>query len=331
MKKNLWLLLFLFGIYNASASDKKSIHVITDRSDAHLLDLTSKFEKESGVEVNLTFVKNGIIEKVKSYDYDAIISKDSSELVAAKDEGLLHTIDDSVLDNIPTNFKDIDKQWFNMSYRIRSFHMKKGLTDAPTSYEDLAKPQYKNRICIRSLTHNYNLEMYGTMLSYMGEEKFTNWFKGFKSNIVKDSAAGNDRTQVKGVYDGECDIAVANSYYRGLMLQDPEQKKWAEATYLYIPNQENGRGAIALYSAVGSLSDNTNNKTFLNYLISKETQQQLSYDNYEYPIKTENTSPTVKQYGDAQKLDYKSIKLFDNVQNDLFELRKKAYLIIKAN
>jgi len=319
------LLTLSFGVL---ADESKTINLITDRSDVHLLDLVNKFQQGTEVTVNVTFVKDGIVEKAKNYDYDILITKDSSELVAASDS--LKEMHDYVLNDVPPEFKDNkDKKWFLMSYRIRSFHIKNGVKDIPESYEDLAKPQYKDRICIRNVTHNYNLELFGTMISDMGEEKFVEWYKGFKNNIRGDSAA-NDRSQVKAVYEGKCDIAVANSYYRGLMLQDPEQKSWAEATTLYIPNQKS-TGAIALYSGVGMLTNNMYNDMFAKFLIRDDIQQSISKNNFEYVLNSNNVSDVVKTFGKEQDLKYETIKLHQNIQNELFELRKKAYLIIKEN
>lgn len=329
MKLKLLTTLLALGISISSfAEENKPLNIITDRSDVHLLDLVEKFRQESNVDVNLTFVKDGIIEKAKNGEFDLMISKDSSELVAASDD--LKSMNDYLLHDLPYNFYDMkDKKWFLMSYRIRSFHVKNTVKDVPESYEDLAKPQYKGRLCIRSLTHNYNLELFGTMLNYMGEEKFTEWFKAFKGNLAKEPS-GHDRNQVKAVFEGECEIAIANSYYRGLMMQDQTQKKWAEATTMYIPNQKS-IGAIALYAGVGKLTDNFNNESFLKYLVRNDVQQSISNNNFEYPIKSENSSEVVKTFGKEQGLDSNTIKLYPNIQNDLFELRKKAYLIVKEN
>lgn len=328
MKKILFLMAALVSL-NVMAQDDKVINVITDRSDVHLLELVNKFQQGTEVAVNVTFVKDGIVEKAKNYDYDVLITKDSSELVAASDN--LKELHDYILNDLPSSFKDEkNKKWFLMSYRIRAFHIKNGLKDIPESFEDLAKPQYKDRLCIRNLTHNYNLELFGTMLSDMGEEKFTEWFKGFKSNLKSNSSSANDRSQVKSVYEGKCDIAIANSYYRGLMLQDPEQKSWAESTTLYVPNQKT-TGAIALYSGVGTLTDNMYNDMFLKFLIRDDIQQAISKNNFEYTIKSENLSETVKSFGKEQGLNSETIKLHKNIQNELFELRKKVYLLVKEN
>jgi iron(III) transport system substrate-binding protein len=330
MKKKLLGILFFMSF--GCLATQNEINLITDRSDFHINTMVDDFQKKHNIKVNVDFVKKGIIEKSKSGTYDVMISKDSSEVVATSDLGMLKPISEKTLKNIPKEFKDNkNRSWFLMSYRIRAIHVRKDVTDIPLTYTDLAKPQYKNRICIRSLTDNYNLELFGTMLSDMGEEKFTEWFKNFKLNLSRDPV-GNDRNQVQAVYNKICDIAIVNTYYRGLMLEDPEQKSWAESTVMYIPDQgKKDNGAIALFAGVGIMSNNPNNEKLLDYLISDNVQKELSLYNYENPINSKNTSETVKTYGIAQGLNYKSIKLHKNIQNELVDYKKKVYFIIKSN
>ena len=327
MKKILAIILMSIGLSTQAAQE---INVLTDRSDFHLNTLVANFEKETNIKVNIIFLNKGLIERAQSGNYDVIISKDSSELIASKNMKMLKPLHPNVLAKLPDGFKDTDHQWFLMSYRIRAFHVAKETKDVPLTYEDLAKPQYKGRICTRPLTDNYNLELFGTMLSDMGDLKFGEWFAGFRSNLAR-NPIGNDRAQVEGVYKKVCDIAIANTYYRGVMLEDSEQRKWAEATTMYIPNQGKSTGAIALYAGVGSLSSNPLNETFFSYLIRDDIQQELSKHNYEYPINPKNTSEASKQYGAEQGLNHTTIVVHPDIQNKLFEQRKKAYLIIKSN
>lgn len=329
MNKNIMILIFICSLFShALAAD---LNIITDRSDFHLTEIVKTFEQNTGKSVDLFFVKEGIIEKAQSGKYDIMISKDSSDVVAAKEIGMLKRLPSSINKEISKNFIDKDQTWFLMSYRIRAFHVKSSITDAPLSYEDLAKPQYKGRICNRSLTHNYNLELFGILLSDWGEEKFTNWLKDFNNNLAK-IPAGNDRSQVQDVFNGICDIAIANTYYRGVMLSDPNQKAWAEATTVIIPNQgQDDSGAIPLYAGVGTLTNNILIADFYRYILSNNVQKSLSLNNFEYPLVLGNVSDAVNNYGVEQGLKATTIKMHKNNQNELFELRKQAYKIIKTN
>jgi iron(III) transport system substrate-binding protein len=325
MYKIILILMFVTGVANAA-----EINVLTDRSDFHLENLVNQYNttNRNGDVIQLHVVKKGLLERANSGEYDAIISKNSSEVIAAKYRGLLKPISSYILYDVDSNFKD--DSWFLMSYRIRAIYVKKGMENPPLSYSDLAKPEYKDKICIRKLTHNYNLEMFGTMLNDMGEETFIEWFKSFKSNLAR-TPSGNDRNQVKGVYEGECEIAIANTYYMGLMLDNPKQKAWADSTTMYIPSQgKDDVGAIALYAGVATVKHSDNIETFYNYLLSGNTQKGLSVYNYEYPIDSSNASEKVFKYGEMQGLNVHTIKLRPSIQNDLFELRKKVWKIIKS-
>lgn len=332
MKKSIALVIVALSVIFVSLTSAADLKILTDRSDFHLTKIVKDFEKKTGKTVELTFVKKGIIERAQSGDYNIMISKDSSEVIAAKQMGMLQPLPASLYHDLTVDFKDAESyKWFIMSYRIRAIHVKNDIKDAPMSYEDLAKPQYKGRICTRSHTHNYNLELYGTLLKDMGKDKFTKWFKAFDSNLAR-VPAGNDRNQVKGVFQGECDIAIANTYYRGLMLDNPEQKPWADATTMIIPNQGvNDSGAIALFAGVGTLSDNPLVTEFYKFILSDDVQKGLSLHNYEYPLEVKNVSPTVYKYGSEQGLNFSTIKLHENIQDKLYNLRKEAYKIVKSS
>lgn len=306
------------------------LNVLTDRSDVHLKEIVEIYNTTSKTKVNLEFVENGLIERAKNGNYDIIITKDSSEVIAAKDMKLLKPISKKVLKNVEPIFKDKESQWVNISYRIRAIYVKKGFANPPMNYEDLAKPEYKGQICIRPLTHNYNLELFGTMLSEMGTEKFSIWLDSFKNNLAR-KPAGNDRNQVKAMFEGECNIGIVNTYYYGLMMADPKQKEWAESVDMIIPNQDaKHTGAISLFSALGVLSDK-DATPFIKYLLSDEIQKYLSTNHYEYPLDKSNASDNVKKYGEFNGVSIDNIKHHKNIQNELFEYRKDAYKILKQD
>ena len=168
------------------------VNVITDRSDVHLKQITKDYTAKTGEKVNIFHTKKGLLQRAQAEDYDVIITKNSSNIVAAKEMGLLKLLPKSMYHDIDVNFKDIDFTWFNMSYRIRAFYVEKGFKNPPKEYSDLSKPQYKGKICTRSHTHNYNLELYGHLLAEMGKDEFTKWFKAFNSNLAR-KPVGNDR------------------------------------------------------------------------------------------------------------------------------------------
>jgi len=321
------------------------INIVTDRSDFHLKEIAKQYQKKYNEKVRVFHTKKGLLQRAKLEKYDIIITKNSSVIVAAKKMELLTVLPTNIYHDLDVNFKDRDFTWFNMSYRIRAFYVKKGFKNPPLTYKDLAKPEYKGKICIRKHTHNYNLELYGHLLDRYGKEEFTKWFKAFKSNLAR-KPVGNDRNQVKGIYDGECEIAVANTYYMGLMMNDSVQKKWAASVDLIIPNQNldfdnnvypddypfREGAAIALFSGVGVKPNySKNTPRFLKFILSDPIQKSLSTVNFEYPLDAKNIGKTASQFGKFQGLKFKDIKLGFSKQDELYDLRKEVYKIIKSN
>ena len=256
-----------------------------------------------------------------------MIVKNSSEIVAAKNANILKPIDKHILSNIPITFKDNDNMWVNISYRIRAIYVQKDITDIPLNYADLADPKYKNRICIRPLTDIYNMDLFGYLYEEMGYENFIIWFDKFKSNLAL-IPSGNDRSQAKNIYEGKCDIALINTYYYGLMKSDPTQHKWAENVIVILPDQQK-KGAVAMKSAIGLLSDSSESVDFLKFILSDEVQATMSNENFEFAINMKNNSEFLKAFGSHQKIKLENIKLKHNIQNDLFNIRKEIYPIIK--
>jgi iron(III) transport system substrate-binding protein len=310
MKRILLIWLSLVMVLPAYAAD--SIKVISDRSDFHLRSVIEQYGKDAGVKVEILYLKEGLLARLQSRrEADVVIVSNSSEIIMADELGLLASL--------PKKFNrpDIDPKffgkkgnWFNMSYRIRAIIVKKGEADYPKTYEELANSKYAGKICLRPLNHVYNLELVSYMLAKHGQEYTAKWLKGLKNNLAR-KPAGNDRAQAKAIHDGECSIAVVNTYYMGLMLQNIEQRSWAEKVNLLLPNQE-GDGALAMRSAVGITKagqDKPAVAMFLDYLMSPIIQQYLSSTNFEYPAVGRTSSPVVESFGAFQKIKSSDIKL----------------------
>jgi len=330
MRKIIAALALCFSFTTASIYAAE-LKVLSDRTEHHLEALVKQYEQETGNKVTLTLIGKGINEQVKVGGFDIMITKSSSELIVAKREKVLKPIAAETIAGVPVEFRDVDNMWVMLSYRIRAIFVHKFTADWPTSYTDLARPQYKGRICMRPLTDNYNLELFGIMLHDMGKKDFTDWFRRFKANLARDPT-GNDRSQIKAIFDVRCDVAIVNTYYKGVMDSDPTQKLWSENTVMLIPDQgSKENGAIVMFSGAGVLSDNPANNSFITFLLRPDIQRMISTKNFEYPIDPKNTSEEVHNYGRAQRLNAETIKIHPNVQEKLFDLRRQAYIIVKEN
>ncbi|GIX14956.1 MAG: hypothetical protein KatS3mg118_2915 [Paracoccaceae bacterium] len=154
-----------------------------------------------------------------------------------------------------------------------------------TTYEALADPKWRGRICSRSGTHVYTLGLISAMIAHHGIEATETWLAGLKANLAR-KPQGNDRAQVKAIWAGECDISLGNTYYMGLMLRDPEQREWAESVRIVFPVFEGGGthvniSGMAMTRAAPNRADALR---FMEWLSSPRAQEIYAEVNHEYPL-----------------------------------------------
>lgn len=331
MKKVISMLLVASSLLLSMVAEAKdTVRILTDRSDFHLKSITEQYGKDNGVDVEVLFIDEGLIARMQGRnDADVIISKNSSEVINASALGLLAKLPKGFNAPIGNEFVGNGGDWFNMSYRLRSFIFSKDLKEYPKSYEELADPKYAGQICIRSLSHNYNLELVSFMIAKHGEEYVKQWLAGLKSNLAR-KPTGNDRDQAKAIFNGECKIGVVNTYYMGLMLENAEQRNWAHAVNLFVPNQD-ADGSLTMFSAVAVTKKGSSNKAvakLLSYLVNPVVQQYMSSINYEYPVIGVSGSAMVKSFGDFQKLKPEEIKRTKITQEQIAKHRATALKLV---
>jgi iron(III) transport system substrate-binding protein len=272
--------------------------------------LLDAFTKETGIKVNTVFAKKGMLEKIRAAGdnspADAVLTVDIGRLHALKEAGVLQSVKSDVLaKNIPAHFRDPEGMWFGLTTRGRVALVSKERVKPGelTSYEDLADPKFKGRICIRSGKNAYNIALIASMIAHHGEAGAEKWLEGVKANLAR-KPQGNDRAQSKAVYEGVCDIAISNNYYLGKMITNekkPEQKKWAAAVRLTYLNQ-NGRGNHMNVSGA-AVTKSAKHKDaaikLLEFLSSDTAQKIYAEDNHEYPVKPGvPRSKLVQSWGD---------------------------------
>ncbi len=204
--------------------------------------------------------------------------------------------------NIPAEFRDPANQWFGLTSRARIVYASKDRVKAGdvTSYEDLADPKWKGKICMRSGTHDYNVALTAAVLAHHDAEYTKTWAEGVKANLAR-KPNGGDRDQVKAIWAGECDIAIGNTYYMGEMLSDPEQSEWANAVNVTFPVFE-GAGTHMNISGVAMTKSAPNHDAALKlmeWLSSDAAQKIYAETNYEFPVKPGvERSELVKGWGE---------------------------------
>lgn len=268
------------------------VNVYSYRQPELIQPLMDKFTEKTGIKVNVAFLKKGLNEKLSAEGdrtpADLVFTVDISRLNGVVQAGHTQAVNSDILNaNIPAQYRDPDGQWFGLTTRVRLIYASKTRVAEGdiTSYNDLADPKWKGRICTRSGTHAYTIALVSAAIAHMGETGAKTWLEGFKANLAR-KPQGNDRAQVKAIWSGECDISLGNNYYYGKMLKKDEQIAWADSVNLVFPVFEGGGthvniSGMALTKYAPHREDAVK---LMEFLASPVAQTIYAEQNYEYPI-----------------------------------------------
>jgi iron(III) transport system substrate-binding protein len=309
------------------AAEPGEVNIYSYRQPYLIKPLLKAFTDETGIKVNVIFAEKGLIERIqaegRNSPADVLLTVDVGNLTQATDAGIAQPVQSATLDAaIPQAYRAADDQWVGLTRRARVVYAsKERVKQDHITYEELADPKWRGKICIRSGQHVYNVALIASMIAAHGEAWTETWLKGVKANLAR-KPAGDDRLQVKGIYAGECDIAVGNTYYMGVMLQndkEPEQKEWANSVNILFPNSgDRGTHVNVSGAVVAKYAPHKDNAIkLLEFLASDKGQEMYAEVNNEYPVKDGIPwSPLVKSWGEF-KPDPISL-------NEIAALRKKA-------
>lgn len=269
------------------------INIYSYREPGLIAPLVETFAKEFGVKVNVVYAKDGLTERIKAEGpnspVDVLLSVDIGRLDEAKHSGITQPIKSELVDDeIPAAYRDPDGAWVGLSQRARIVYAsRERVAQDKITYEELADPKWKGKLCMRSGQHTYNIGLLASIIAHDGPEKAEKWAMGVKNNLAR-KPAGGDRDQVKSIYAGECDIAVGNTYYMAAMetSDKPEQREWAKSVKLLFPNAD-GRGThVNISGAILAkyAPHKENAKLFIDFLVSHEGQHIYANEVSEYPI-----------------------------------------------
>lgn len=282
------------------------VNIYTTRQAFLIEPVMAAFTAETGIKVNLAFVEKGLVERLKSEGNrspaDLVMTVDIANLNQIVEADVLQPVDSAAMNAaVPAELRSTEGKWFALTSRARVVYAHKDrVKDGDvTTYEDLADPKWKGRICTRPGVHDYNLALLAAVIGHHGEAAARDWAAGVKANLAR-KPEGNDRSQVKAIWAGECDIALSNTYYMGAMLADPEQKAWADSVRIVFPTFTNG-GTHVNVSGVG-LTKSAPNKAaaikLMEWLVSPAAQAIYAESNYEYPVLAgARTSDLVASWG----------------------------------
>ncbi len=297
---------FLAAPITPALAGKGEVNVYSYRQPELVRPLFDAFTKETGIKVNVAFLKKGLLERLRAEGdrspADLVLTTDIARLQALVDAGVTQPVRSEALEAaVPANFRDPEGRWYGLTTRARVVYASKERVKADdvTTYEDLASPKWRGRICTRAGTHPYNLALFAAMIAHHGPEYTEAWLRGIKANLAR-RPQGNDRAQVKAIWAGECDISLGNTYYMGKMLANPKQRPWAEAVRIVFPAFEKGGTHVNLSGmAMTRAAPNRENALrLMEFLVSPEAQRIYAEVNYEYPVRPGvPLSPVVAAWG----------------------------------
>lgn len=307
------------------------VNLYTTREPGLIRPLLDAYTAKSGTKVNTVFVEKGLAERVASEgagsSADVLMTVDIGNLIEIVDKGLTQPVRSAALEAaIPANLRDPEGRWFALSSRGRVVYADRDLNDVKViTYEGLADPKWKGKLCLRSGQHPYNTALVAAHLVKHGAEKTETWLTGLKANLAR-KPSGGDRDVAKDILAETCEIGIGNSYYVGLMRSGkggPDQKKWGDAINVVLPTFEGGGTHVNVSGAV--VAKNAPNRDeavkLLEYLVSDEAQGLYAQSGYEYPVKPgAPIDPLLAEFG---TLSVDSTPLTEIARN-----RKAASLLI---
>ncbi len=312
-----------------SSFAKEEIVVYTARKEHLIKPLFDLYTQNTGIDVKYITGKAGaLLERLKAEGVnspaDIFITVDAGNLWQAAEEGVLQPVSSDALNaNVPANLRDPQGRWFGLSVRARTivYNTNTEAGKELTSYEDLAKPEWKGRLVLRTSKKVYNQSLVASLIAEHGEKEAENIVAGWVRNLAVDPFS-NDTKALEAVAAGIGDTAIVNTYYFGRLMKKKPELPLA----IFWPNQQSS-GVHVNVSGAG-ITANAKNKEgalmLIEWLSGEEAQAQFAGLNMEYPVnKKVAADPVVEKWGEFKsnpmnvakygELQGNAIKLMDRV------------------
>ena len=292
-----------------ASAQTNEVNVYTYRETQLIQPLLDAFTKDTGIKTNVVSASSGLEQRVKAEGAnspaDVLLTVDIGRLREAVDLDITQPVKSGVLEKaIPAQYRDPNGHWYGISMRARVVYASKDrVKQNAITYEELADPKWKGKICIRSGQHIYNNALFAAFIAKHGEAKTEEWLRGLKANLAQ-KPSGGDRETARDVAAGKCDIGIGNTYYWALMNdKETDKKAWADATRVILPTFQEGGTHVNLSGIV--LAKHAPNKAnavkLMEWLTSEKAQQLYADLNYEYPVLTGvPINKTIANYGALQ-------------------------------
>jgi iron(III) transport system substrate-binding protein len=334
-----FLAIAVISFVTVGSSFAKEVNLYTSRHYDSDDALYQKFTDATGIKVNVISGKGkALMERLASEGAnspaDVFITVDAGNLWKVQKDGMFQSINSSTIDSIvPENLRGPNNEWVGIAKRSRVIYYNPVKVSAEDmeglTYEDLSDPKWKGRVVIRSSGNMYNQSLVASLIANNGIDATEKWAHRFVGNFAR-KPEGNDRAQIMAVANGEADVAVANSYYIGLMLsgkKGEEQQAAARKVKLLFPGQD-GRGAHINVSGAGLMKNapNADNAVkFIEFLLSEEAQSHIVNNTYEFPM-LEGVAPSdlIAQFGSGFKEDQTSVASYGEFNPEAVKLMDRV-------
>ncbi|GGC58291.1 iron deficiency-induced protein A [Siccirubricoccus deserti] len=280
----------------SAAAEAQEVNLYSSRHYDSDRALYEAFTKETGIRVRLIEGDaDQLIERIRNEGAnspaDVFITVDAARLARAADAGILQPVRSEVIARrVPAGLRDPNGLWFAVSQRARviMYDKQRGAPQGLTRYEDLADPKFRGMLCVRSGNHPYNISLGASILAADGPAAAENWARGVVANMAR-PPQGGDRDQFRAIPAGQCQLAIANTYYLAALGASPRDEDQAVFRRIGVifPNQAAGdRGAHVNISGAGMVKTaphRANAQRFLEFLVSDKAQEMFALGNMEYP------------------------------------------------
>ncbi len=328
----IFALMFSLSSVITSASE---VNIYSARKEMLIKPLLDQFTQATDIKVNLVTGKADallarLLNEGKLTPADVLLTTDAGRLYRAKQAGMLQSVDSSYLNqHIPAYLRDIDNQWFGLSTRARPimYSTDRVKPESLSTYEALAQPEFKGKVCIRSSSNIYNQSLVASMLAADEAAKTGQFLQDFVKNFAQ-PPKGGDRDQIKAVANGICDVTIANTYYLAGMINgnNKDQQEAAAKISIFWPNQ-GGRGTHVNISGAGIIKSSKNRAAavkLLEFLASEEAQAWYAQTNNEYPVRQGVAySPLLESWG-TFKADQINLSRLGELNAQAVKLMDKA-------
>lgn len=297
------------------------VNVYSYRETKLIQPMLDAFTKDTGIKVNIISASSGLEQRIKTEGVnspaDVLLTVDIGRLEEAAKSGISQPIASAELDKVVApQYRDPEGHWYGISLRARVVYVsKERVQQTAITYEELADPKWKGKICIRSGQHMYNNALFAAVIAKHGEAKAEEWLRGLKANLAQ-KPSGGDRETARDVAAGKCDIGIGNTYYWALMNdKEADKKAWADATRVILPTFAGGGTHVNLSGVVlvKTAPNKANGMKLIEWLAGETAQHMYADVNYEYPLRAGIAiNPTIANYGTLKPDAMPISKIADN-------------------